>query len=266
MILRNSIRRLFSNPEPSIPNPKESDIYLVSFPKSGNTWLRYLLAYSIWPATNELDLRDMAAYIPSFALKHDAEVMLDPNAPCNLIKHRIIKEHFPYNEVARMYVKNAIYLVRDGRDAMVSYWHFCNQRDGTNISFNEFIRQSTATRGHFGPWRDHVTGWLNAPINNKLIVRYEDLKEDTLGSLQRILEFVDADVEETVIRSAIEKASFNAMKKLEQTKGFNLEQLKNVKFVRKGKVGSWKESFEERDIAEFIKCHGHGVKKLGYEW
>jgi hypothetical protein len=266
MNLYSRIIRYFKKPVPSIPNPRPDDVYLVSYPKSGNTWLRYLLAYSIWPETRDLDLKEMAAYIPSFALSHDATVVLDPDAPCNRAKHRIIKEHFPYNKAARIYVQNVIYLVRDGRDAMVSYWHFCNQRDGTDIPFLDFIRLSRAKQGHFGRWHDHVVGWLNAPIKNKLIVRYEDLKTDTLVQLKRVLDFLEIDVEKSIMQEAIEKASFESMKRLEKTKGFNLEQLKNVNFVRKGKVGSWQDVFGENEVEEFIRSHGHGVKELGYDW
>lgn len=249
-----------------VPNPRDSDVYLVSYPKSGNTWMRYLMAYAIWPKLAEIDLIEMAAYMPSFGLKHDSDMMRDPNSPCNQLKHRIIKEHKPYNQLARKYIKRAIYIARDGRDAMVSYWHFCNQRDGTAIPFSEFLERSAKPEHSYGAWKDHVTGWMNASPDAKLVLRYEDLLADTAGGLRQALEFVEIEVSETAIANAVERASFNAMRKLEKTKGFNLEMLKTVEFVREGKSGSWQDTFAPGDLERFCRFHGGCVPELGYSW
>ena len=56
------------------------------------------------------------------------------------------------------------------------------------------------------------------------------------------------------------------MKKLEETKGFNLDQLKNVDFVRKGKAGTWKDAFGAKDLDRFNKFHGGSVNQLDYVW
>jgi hypothetical protein len=251
--------------ELNVPNPKDTDIHLVSYPKSGNTWMRYLLAYAIWPNVDEPDLRDMATLIPSFGLEHDAQVMLDPDASCNQLKHRVIKQHFAYGCEAKGLVKKAVYLCRDGRDAMVSYWHFCNQRDGTDISFSDFIRLSAMPDHSYGSWQSHVYGWINAPID-KLIVRYEDMHSDTKRELGRVLDFIEVERTDEEIEVAVFRASFRAMKRLEKNKGLNLDQLENVDFVRKGKIGSWKNVFSDYDIESFNRYHGEGVPELGYEW
>jgi len=249
----------------NVPNPKDTDIHLVSYPKSGNTWMRYLLAYAIWPDIDEPDLRDMAALVPSFGLEYDAQVMLDPDAPCNQIKHRVIKQHFAYGSEAKRIVKKAVYLCRDGRDAMVSYWHFCNQRDGTNISFSDFIRLSAMRDHSYGPWKTHVYGWINNPID-KLIVRYEDLHSDAKKELRRVLDFIKVERTANDIENAVAKSSFKSMRKIENNKGLNLDQLKNVDFVRKGKIGSWQDTFMGNDIELFNKYHGGPVPELGYKW
>ena len=201
-----------------VPNPRDSDIYLVSYPKSGNTWMRYLLTYAIWPELADMDLVEMAAYIPSFGLPIDRQAMLDPNSPCNHLAHRIIKEHNRYDASAKHRVKRAIYLARDGRDAMVSYWHFCNQRDNTSIPFSEFIELSARPEHSYGPWREHVLGWVNAPLEAKVILRYEDMLTDTPSCLRRALAFAEIDVSDSVIEKAVNRASFDSMRKLEDRK------------------------------------------------
>lgn len=251
-------------PSWGVPNPKSSDIYLVSYPKSGNTWMRYLMAYAIWPDIEEIDLVDMASYIPSFRLEHDRIMMLDLNSPCNQLKHRVIKEHTTYNDIAKKHIKKAIYIVRDGRDAIVSYWHFCNQRDQTSIPLSEFIEYSAITPHYFGSWKEHVIGWLNAPLEAKLVIRYEDLLCDTAAWLKIALNFIEIEVSDILIDRAVNRASFNSMKKLEKTKGFNLEQLRTVEFMREGKQGSWINTFSSEDLEQFNRYHGGCLKELGY--
>jgi len=247
-----------------VPNPRNSDIYLVSYPKSGNTWMRYLMAYAIWPELTDIDLVEMASYVPSFRLENDANKMLDAKSPCNQLKHRIIKEHTAYNSAAKKHIKRAIYLVRDGRDAIVSYWHFCNQRDQSSIPLSEFIELSAKPEHSNGAWKEHVIGWINADLDAKLIIRYEDLLQNPEKCLRSALDFSEIEVSDAVIKQAVSRASFDSMKKLEQTKGFNLEQLKTVDFVRQGTQGSWKGSFGQKDLEYFKQFHGGLIKELGY--
>jgi len=249
--------------EPSIPNPRNTDIYLVSYPKSGNTWMRYLLAYAIWPDICTPDLEEMAGLIPSYGLENDCKLMLDPGSPCNKLKHRIIKEHFPYNKIAKKYVKNVIYLCRDGRDAIVSYWHYINQVRGANIPFNDFIRESSTHP--YGRWHDHVHRWISAPVN-KLVIRYEDMLENPATILKKALVFAKQESNESVINQAVARSSFSSLKDIEKNKGFKLDMLKNVDFVRKGESGSWKELFDDESMRLFKEYHGKGITSLGYIW
>jgi hypothetical protein len=156
--------------------------------------------------------------------------------------------------------------VRDGRDAIVSYWHFCNQRDNTNIPLKAFIELS-ARRGHsYGPWGKHVNGWLKARLNSFLLVRYEDMLQDPVACLKKALEFSGISVGSDTIDRAVERASFRSMKQIEQEKGFNLEQLQKVNFIRQGKTGIWKQVFDEKDLEIFNAAHGGPIPELGYKW
>ena len=225
--------------------------------------MRYLLAYAIWPDIGALDLEEMAGLIPSYGLENDINLMLDPDSPCNKLKYRIVKEHFPYNKVAKRYVKKAIYLCRDGRDAIVSYWYYWNQVRGTSIHFNDFIKESSSHP--YGPWHDHVQYWLDAPIN-KLVIRYEDMLINPALYLKKALAFVKLECNESIVNEAVERSSFSSLKEIEKRKGFKLEMLKNVEFVRKGEVGSWKELFDAESMRLFREYHGAGIARLNYIW
>jgi len=247
-----------------VPNPRDSDIYLISYPKSGNTWMRYLIAYATWPELVDIDLVEMASYVPSFQIEHDTAMMLDPASPCNHIKHRIIKEHNTYDKETQQNVKRVIYLVRDGRDAIVSYWHFCNQRDQAVIPLSKFIEISAKPEHSFGSWKDHVMGWVNAPLDARLIIRYEDMLDNAELWLRAALDFAEIEASDSIIKQAVNRASFDSMKKLEQTKGFNLDQLKTVEFIRQGKQGSWQDTFGVNDLELFRRFHGGCISELGY--
>lgn len=247
----------------AVPNPKDSDIYLVSYPKSGNTWMRYLLAYALWPELGSPDMTELGSYVPSYS---DKQQLLDPSSPCNKSNHRIIKEHFLYQGVAQKNAKRVIYICRDGRDAIVSYWHFCNQRDGTSMSLGEFIKQSTLPSHSYGPWQEHVLGWLHAKLQHKLIIRYEDMLDNPEACLKEALNFAEFQVDDLTLKDAVNRASFGSLKKLEQEKGFNYEGVNNVEFVRKGVAGGWADHFSSEDLDLFDRYHGGPIPELGYDW
>jgi hypothetical protein len=267
--LINSIRFRYNKAKYSplgLPNPKDSDIYLVSYPKSGNTWLRYLMAQAIWPELDSPDLKNLAAYIPSYGLLEDIGFMKDLAAPCNSLSHRLIKHHTAYNPDAERHMKMAIYLLRDGRDALVSYWHFCNQRDSTSVPFEEFLVASASKPGYYGPWQDHVDGWINSNTRSLLVIRYEDMLADPAATLDKALKFSGLSIDHAIIERAVEKSAFDAMKRIEKSKGMGREELSRVNFVRSGKSGGWKNVFSDRAVDIFKQYHAHSIEKLGYYW
>lgn len=258
MKIRKTLKRYFFTEPWDVPNPRNSDIYLVSYPKSGNTWFRYLLMFAIWPETikQDLDLEEMAAYIPSFRLAHDKKVMLDVNSPCNKLANRIIKEHTRMDRRANKFIRKAIYIIRDGRDAIISYWHFCNQRDGTNYSLDEFIEKSSNCEHYYGSWSEHVKSWLTADID-KVVIYYENLINNPYEEIRKVSEKFDLCLSDKCIKDAIDAASFENLRAIEKSKGLKLEQLKRVKFFRSGKSGGWSEKFDVSTHALFVKHHGN---------
>lgn len=92
---------------------------------------------------------------------------------------RIVKTHNPY-QISRKY-ENVVYIVRDPRDVLPSYWkHLCRQSKGFDLSFEAFL--SASVNGAIWPcsWHEHAASWINfgaTQVPNFAIVRYEDLKE-----------------------------------------------------------------------------------------
>jgi len=235
----------------------EDDVFLVSYPKSGNTWLRFLLGNYI--SGNQCDFSNAHLIMP--------DIHYNPEQCAKIPRPRIIKSHYPYVSE----YNNVIYLVRDGRDVAVSYY-FYSIKFGIitqETTFSEFLR--LFNRGwvvDFGLWGDHVNSWLDHKVDNFLLIKYEDLKRDPANELKRVIQFCSLRLDEQRVVSAIEASSFERMKKLEveQINQYDVFERSDhsIPFVRNGVSGESKKFFTERLYREFIDIHGTALQRLNY--
>jgi hypothetical protein len=194
-------------------------ISLSAFPKSGVTYLSFLLFYSLFP--DESDIHDIEKkYILDIHAYPDA-TFADPNGP------RLIKSHHPY--VPQIPVvgstQKAVYLVRHPIDVMASAWDFENLTSGgarstSSPEFRAFVRRWLETGGDAfpwcGTWVQHVRSWLSQSDVPVHLVRYEELVDDPERALVAILAFLRMAVPADRVRYAIEKSSMKAMAKMEE--------------------------------------------------
>lgn len=227
------------------------DTFLVSYPRSGNTWMRYLLANVLNP-WNEWHIKNINEVVPDI---YQVDISSYP-------RPRIIKSHEPYSGN----YPRVIYIYRDGRDVAVSYYDLSRTAFGYTGSFNEFLLQ--ILRGGkevgFGSWQDHVTGWLNAAQNgNVLCVKYEDLCDNTTDILEKIGCFMGKNFDVQLIASAINKSTFNVQK--EHVKLYSEHYKKGFRGGVKGGPGKWREVFSE-ELNELFWFHaGDLMTLLGYQ-
>ena len=157
------------------------DTYLVSFPRSGNTWLRCLLTAVVHAGELTSDL--VAETVPDV---HHSDPAVRPRAGPIWVK-----SHFPAPD--RPFPGRVLYLVRHGLDAMMSYHHYLQLRGrvGPNVAFDEFVESSDIWPC---PWPDHVEGWLDAldavPPDRRKVVRYEDLLAAPHEQLSEVCRFL----------------------------------------------------------------------------
>ncbi|NJN15539.1 MAG: sulfotransferase domain-containing protein [Oscillochloris sp.] len=241
--------------------PKPNYYYLASFPKSGSTWVRFLLASIL--ADKELSLKEFGHYVPDSHIKGDQAYLNDPDSLFNRARRQYLKTHLGYDYRFR----NAIYIVRDGRDTLTSYYHWLNARRETAVSLREIILDQTP----MGNWSSHVVGWMQGR-SHKLVVRYEELFNDTERQLRHILDFTGMEVDDQRIRRAIEAASFENMRRKEEVLRNNgnllahaVGEKKPALFVRKGGSGDWRNLFSPEDEAIFWKHHRSGMIAAGYD-
>ena len=235
-----------------LPNKIYSDdVFIVSYPKSGNTWLRFLLANLLKLPGEEIDFHTVHRYIPEVGEEEDNSV--------NVMRPRIMKSHAcKISEYPRI-----VYLIRDGRDVYVSYYFHRLKQLPPDTTFKKFIER----QDHYpSTWGEHIESWLFRGSNpNMLIVRYEDLFRDILNQLKRIVGFIGLELTERQLRIAIDNSSFEKMRRIELEKGRRFKDKGPDLFIRSGKPGDWKKYFGMEEKKIFKLRDGPTLNKLGYE-
>jgi hypothetical protein len=237
------------------------DVFLVSFPKSGNTWTRFLIANLAHP--NELvGFENIHRLVPDpfVTSKMDFDRMARP---------RIIKSH----ECFDPRYPRAMYIVRDPRDVVISQYHYhrkCNKiEDG--YPMEKFVARFLAgeTCPH-GSWGQNVTTWLTSRHNDPrfLLLRYEDMVSDPRRELARVAAFLNIPADAERISQAVERSAADRMRKLEKAQGdkssLTKESRKDLSFVRAAKSGGWRTELPDHLVGQIETKWGHLMTFLNY--
>jgi len=241
---------------------RPDDVFLVSFPKSGNTWTRFLLANLIHPE-EPATFANIHRLIPdpSGTTKKDLDRMASP---------RIIKSH----ECFDPRYPRVIYIVRDPRDVAVSQYHYHRKlkKISDDSPIENFIARFLAgeTCPH-GSWGQNVVTWLATREGdpNFLLLRYEDMVVDTARELTRIAAFLGRSATPEQIERAVEQSSVGRMRKLEAEQADDCEltkgSRKDLSFVRAAGSGGWHSELPVPMVEKIEAAWGPLMRHLGYE-
>ncbi len=261
--LVSGIRRLFGLYHPRrdliiLPD----DVFLVSFPKSGNTWARFLIANLLRPE-RAADFATISTLVPDpFGTnKRDFERASRP---------RVIKSH----ECFDPRYPRVIYIVRDPRDVAISQYHYhrkCRKIED-DYPLEKFVGRFLAgqTCPH-GSWGEHVITWLTTRRGDSrfLLIRYEDLIADGAGELGKIASFLGITASPQLLAQAVERSSADKMRKLEKEQShistLTKDSRKDLPFVRAAGKGDWKSSLPEPLARQIEAAWAPQMNYLGYE-
>jgi hypothetical protein len=239
------------------------DIYLVSYPKSGNTWLRFLLAnllkihFEIDRAVNFFSIHELIPDIHTSRYLRENGYFAEFNLP------RIIKSHANYNP----YYNRVVLLVRDPRDVCVSYYYFLRQRGTIPPSWtvSHFIRNK---KYGVTAWVKHSQSWYRLLHDRQIIqvFRYEDLLIEPEAQLAKIADLLGIQITAESIERAIDSASKSAMKHSENTHlSSYLIEHRSMEFVRHARAERGKElSLEDKRYIEDVTKDI--ASKFGYDY
>ena len=248
----------------------DDDIFLVSYPRSGNTWLRFIIANLITDFDTPLTFDTYKKYVPSLEdFKINRKI-------CKIPPPRILKSH----DVFDPRYKKVVYIVRDPRSVAVSFY-FLLKRDrkiNESVSFDNFFSEFIVGKpdkglfSNFGSWGEHVGSWVGSIGDEKnrfLIVKYEDLKANTFMKVREITGFLEIAASDEKIKKAIEFSSFEMMKKFSDQKIELHKKLKvdtSIPFVRKASDDEWKDYFNSKSLELLYRKFEKQINSCGYKF
>jgi hypothetical protein len=238
------------------------DTFLVSYPKSGNTWVRFLLANLLFPS-EEVGFANINRLLPAPGVSSKRFLKKLP-------RPRILKSHEPFD----VRFRKVIYLVRDPRDVVVSEYYFNLKKRyiDSAVSLDQFVTKFVAgeTAG-YGSWWEHAAGWIAARQGNPafLLIRYEDLLADSVVETRKIAKFLGIQADTRRLENAVERSSADHMRKLEKQQADQWTGTKNTRqsipFVRQAKSGGWKETLSQQSAGQIEVAWSPLLNFLGYE-
>lgn len=226
------------------------DVFICGYPRSGNTWFQNLatgMVFGIDPEHSRDSL--IQELIPD----------LDYNQEFTRYGET---GYFKTHWLPRPTMRRVVYLLRDGRDVMVSYKHFLDALSGPTSYMDVVCSQSL----YPCQWHEHVEQWLDNPYQSEiLLIRYEELHRQPLVQLRRFCEFVGLDMSDEFLEGVIRKSDYTVAKQKEQRHGWtNKAWPRDHAFIRRGEVGSYRDELPADALAEFHERAGKTLARCGY--
>jgi hypothetical protein len=226
--------------------PRADDIFIASYPRSGTTWLQMIVWHLVTAGDVSFDhISQVIPFLEGMAQQ--------PRNGDGLPSPRIFKTHLPFQTVATWPGK-FIYVARDGRDVLISCFHFERVYFGSTEPFDAFFERFVTGHVLYGSWFSHVAAWTaHAGDSNLLCLTYEGLTMDFEASVRKAASFLQVTVEPERIRELQRRCSFASMRAIEQKfdagVGRSLETGRRHQahaagpgsFVRQGRVGGWRD-------------------------
>jgi hypothetical protein len=242
------------------PTVRTTDVFLCTYPKSGTTWLGYMIAQFLkQDPAEQLDLKTFNRYVPDVNFNYTKRGSLREYS--DFLDPRFFLCHATYDPN----LPRVVYVLRDPRDVMLSYWHY---KKFLSKDFAQSLAEYLQSGNHWPcEWDQHVSSWL-LPQNhpNLLVVRYEAMQIDAAGVLRQVLEFAGVDCHQDKLLAAVEASRFNRMRSAEEQFGVHGKAGDpGERFVRKGKSGSWRQEMSECEIQILQERYGQTMQALGYE-
>jgi hypothetical protein len=156
--------------------------------------------------------------------------------------------------------KKTILLIRDGRDCLLSYFHWLRYFADYQGDFNQFLSDTKYQTPHQA-FAQYYADWLEARQGNIHLVRFEDVRANPCAEIKNLLKFIGCERDNEQIDLAINESSYQKMREHENTVSGNSE----ARIMRKGKVGGWKEEMTDAQLLTLGPAFWKVMNENGYD-
>jgi len=237
------------------------DLFIVSYPRSGSTWLRFLIGSLI--RDGPVTFQNIERVIPDIHVNSSRFLASIP-------RPRVMKSHEYFDH---RYGK-VLYLVRDPRDVALSYYRYYLKirRFQDGYPMDQYIRAflSGELQG-WGSWAQNVVSWMAVRGNDPrfLVLRYEDLCEAPFRELTSVAAFFDLKHSASQLLAAVELCSAERMRRLEAIQGPEWITIrgsrKDIPFIGDATSGLWRTKLRPDCVRAIESTWGHLMVRLGYQ-
>lgn len=270
-------------------------LWIASYPKSGNTWVRSFLHNYLNNTNQPVDINSLhqqsvdevksfryRAFLPEN--KSTTELSLEeicairPMVQAQMAAEAsgtlFVKSHNFQGEYKGFPLHNwqvssgAIYIVRNPLDVAVSLKHYFDYSYDEAITYMAEEMAGTPNESENVPqvissWSRHVASWTQGG-RNMLVLRYEDLLNHPQRSFRKIEALLGVKKDVKRLQKAIRFSSFNQLKKQEHAKGFAEKHENAGQFFRQGKQNQWREQLSDKQIKQIISDHREQMIRYKY--
>jgi len=269
-------------------------IWLASYPKSGNTWLRAFLHNLMLKSNRPHDINRLGEVTagdvkpdlyeelsgrPARDLSINEIAALRAGVQARLAaRHegsRFVKTHSAMMNVAGHPTFNmavtagAVYVVRNPLDVAVSFSHHLNEPVDRVIDMmaHNYVNTPLVPNmmpDFLGSWSQHVESWTGRPGPGLHVMRYEDMLDRPKDLFGGLVSYLGLDVTPKQLTQAIRHASFEVLKRQEERSGFLERSPKAERFFRSGTKGQWRRALSEDQVARIVEMHRTQMARFGY--
>ena len=269
-------------------------VWLASYPKSGNTWLRAFVHNFLRDPERPHDinkLTDLTAGESMTDLYRAQDPALDQHFTDERVRelrplvHRAISRSSPDNVLIKTHnalveenghplisldlTAGAIYVVRNPLDVVISFSHHNRTTIDNMIEFMGSKTAATVSNEKnvyeiYDSWSGHVASWTATPSPTLHVMRYEDMLANPQKSFAAVVKFLGIEAPRQRIEKAIRLSSFTVLKEQERRQGFRERPSAMEAFFREGKAGQWKKVLTKEQVAAVVSAHREQMARFGY--
>jgi hypothetical protein len=272
-------------------------VWLVSYPKSGNTWFRMFLANYLNDSKEPLPLEKIeCSSILNNAEEFEEKIAMDPfEMSADEVDfyrpelYRILSDeaantgNILYKKTHDAYTITggqplfpgevslcSVYFIRNPLDVCISYSNHRTSEVSKNIDF--ILNENAAIgwnnkkqlRQILMSWKTHIQSWKNQSAIPVHFLRYEDMLQNPMDTFGDTIRFIGIEYDEERLKRAIRYSDFKTLKQMEKEDGFSERMQQCKSFFWKGKAGNYRDYLSQEQIDKIVDYNYETMREFGY--